>query len=144
MSQYLTFTLKHKLSEVSISPGYFCTTPARQIADAGAFPYTESETLLSVDLVRSYLQLLKEECKNSQQYLSEYLKRKSEYQESLYKCTSKEVAEMLLDMISDIELSLKDLQEDVDDWEWRINKISTILEMYDDNKSDWDLYYTNC
>lgn len=144
MSQYLNFTLKHKSSAVSLSLGYFCTTPARQMADAGAFPYTENDTQLSEDLIHSYINILKEELKGSRQFLEKYLKQKSEYQESLYKCTSKEVAEMLLDMISDIDLSLKDLQEDVEDWEWRINKISVILEIYEDNKSEWDLYYTNC
>lgn len=144
MSQYLQFTLKNKENNTKLCLGYFCTTPARQIADTGAFPYTESETALSEEQVKNYLTLIREEVSVTNNYLNKSIKERSELQESLHKCVSKEVAEMLLQRIFEAESTIAEYTEELEDWKWRVNKIINILDIYEDNKDKWNLYYTNC
>lgn len=144
MSQYLQFILKKKESDTKLCIGYFCTTPARQIANTGAFPYTETEIKLTADSTRTYIENIRSEIKSSNTFIEKLTKHRAELQETLYKCSSKEVAESLFEKIEDDEDTINGCMKDLEDWNWRLNKILNVLEIYDDNKDDWELYYINC
>lgn len=144
MSQYLQFYLKHKESNIKFCAGYFCTTPARQIDSIGAFPYTDENKVLTKELIESYINEIKSEVDSMKKYKEENCKHKLELMDNIYKCSSKDVAECFYDKIQDIDISIKEYDEEIEDWEYRLNKIVLISEMYYDNKEDWELYYINC
>lgn len=144
MSQYLNLYLKEKEKDTSISLGYFCTTPARQIESLGAFPYTENDTLLTQDSIKSYLSIITEERDKCRKYLEEYVQKKEEIKQNLYKCISKDVAQMFLGNIEDIEQSILELKEIINDWNWIIDKISFMSDIWEKNQENWNLYYSNC
>lgn len=143
MSQYLSFCLKKK-DNTEISLGYFCTTPARQISSVGAFPYTDEDTVLDSDTFSSYLNDIKEEKSKYEKYLADVIKKKQEIEQYVFKCTSKEVAQMYINQIEDCDYSISDYEEEIEDWNWRIDKLQFIYDVWELNKKEWDLYYCNC
>lgn len=144
MSQYLSFYLIKKNSTEKVSLGYFCTTPARQIAYIGAFPYTEEDVILDRSLFSSYLESIEKERDETQVGLSDNLKRKQEIEQNIFKCQSREVAQMFIEQIDDVNCSIKDYEETLDDWNWRISRLEFILDIWSDNEDEWNLYYNNC
>ncbi len=144
MSQYLTLFLKKKNTDISISLGWFSTTPARQISSLGAFPYTESDTLVTPSSAESYLSIITEERDRYKKYLEEEMHKKAEMEKSIYTCVSKEVFQVVLENIESIKQSIFELEETVDEWDWIINKITFATDVWKENKEEWDLYYHNC
>lgn len=144
MSQYLSFYLKRKNAEITLQLGYFCTTPARQISGLDAFPYTEVDTLLAPQSVKEYLSKITEERDKFRKYLEDCVKKREEIEQSLYKCVSKEVAQMFLEESASLEQSIQELKESVEDWNWILDRISFMFEVWEENKNDWNFYYSNC
>lgn len=144
MSQYLSFYLKHKESGIQLCAGYFCTTPARQIDSIGAFPYTEKEKELTKGDIELYINNIKSEINSIKEYKEKESKHKVELVSGMYRCSSKEAAEFFYDKVFDSENLINEYTEELEDWEYRLNKITLISEMYNDNNDDWDLYYINC
>lgn len=144
MSQYLQFYLIHKESNTQLCVGYFCTTPARQIDSLGAFPYTTNKVELTEDLIKTYTDNIKAEIDSIKEYKEAEHKRRLELLDFVYKCSSKEVAESFYDKIYSSEDTITEYTEELEDWNYRLSKITFIIEAYKDNKDDWDLYYINC
>lgn len=144
MSQYLQFYLKHKESDIKLCAGYFCTTPARQIGSIGAFPYTDKEKVLTKDDIRLYISNIESEINTIKAYKEEEHKHKVELLDVLCKCSSKDAVESLYDKVSNSDLIIDEYIEELEDWEYRLNKINFISEIYNENKENWDLYYINC
>lgn len=144
MSQYLQFYLKHKESNIKLSAGYFCTTPARQIADIGSFPYTEDEKVLTNDCIKLYISNIESEIDSIKVCKETEHKHKQELLDILYKCNSKDATKTIYDKVCTSNILINGYTEALEDWEYRLNKIKFIFGMYDENKEDWDLYYINC
>lgn len=143
MSQYLNIFLKKKEVDISVSLAEFCTTPARQISSLGAFPYTESNVLLAPTSVGSYLSTITEERDKYKKYLEEEKNRKIEIEQNIYKCTSKEVAEMFLENIEESKHYISELKETLEEWDSIINSISFAFDIWKNNREEWELYYYN-
>lgn len=148
MSQYLNLFLKRKNSDPSVplcvSLCEFCTTPARQISGLGAFPYTESDIIVAPTSAESYLSVIIEERDRYKKYLDEEIRRKAEMEKNIYTCVSKEVFQTVLENIESIEQSISELEETVDDWDWIVNKIIFAVDVWKENKEEWNLCYHNC
>ena len=122
----------------------FCTTPARQISGLGAFPYTESDIIVAPTSAESYLSVIIEERDRYKKYLDEEIRRKAEMEKNIYTCVSKEVFQTVLENIESIEQSISELEETVDDWDWIVNKIIFAVDVWKENKEEWNLCYHNC
>ncbi len=144
MSQYLNIFLKRKNSDLSISLCEFCTTPARQISSLGAFPYTESDTLVAPTSAESYLSIITEERDRYKKYLEEEMYKKAEMEKNIYTCVSKEVFQVVLENIESIEQGISELKETVDEWGWIVDKITFATDVWKENKEEWNLCYHNC
>ncbi len=143
MSQYLNIFLKKKGADISVSLTEFCTTPARQISNLGAFPYTESNVLLTPVSVGSYLSTIAEERDKYKKYLEEERNKKIEIEQNIYKCTSKEVAEMFLEDIEKSKHYISELKKTLKEWDSIINSISFAFDIWKNNQEEWKLYYYN-
>lgn len=143
MSQYLNIFLKRKNSDLSVSLCEFCTTPARQISNLGAFPYTESDTLIASTSAESYLSIITERRDSYKKYLEEEIHKKAEMEKNVYTCVSKEVFQAVLESIERIEQNISELKETIDEWGWIIDKITFAIDVWKENQEEWNLCYSN-
>lgn len=144
MNQYLSLFLKRKETDIDILLVGFCTTPARELSSCGAFPYTTSKVNLDKNQVTAYLSAIIENRDKFKRLLEKIVQKKSELEQVLYKCSSKEVGNILLEKIEDSKQSILELTETIDNWNFIIDRISFAIDVWNNNKEEWELYYINC
>lgn len=145
MSQQLTFLLKYKKDlSVTVTLGWFSTTPARTIGSKTDLRYTSDDVLIKEDLIEKTITLL-------QETINSYLKEEDsiktrilDLKTLLCECNRSELVSQLLDNIDTCQNEIKSYQDEIEEYQCYIDKLRFILSSYIENKTDWDLYYWNC
>lgn len=146
MSQYLRFELINKTNPlVKVDLGYWCTSIARCIGwnFNGIFNYTEYNTKLDIETLTSYIYQLHEGVEEYKQNLQKEKENKKENTELLLKAQSAAAVEAIKEDISSNDDTIKDWQDEIDTWSMVENKLNFILNILEDNKDEWELYYRN-
>lgn len=146
MSQYLSFKLINKENpSVKVDLGYWCTSIARSIGwnFNGIFKFTESNTKLDIETLTSYIDHLHEGVEEYKQNLQKEKENKKENTELLLKAQSAAAVEAIKEDISSNDDSITDWQDEIDTWSMVENKLNFILDILEENKDEWELYYKN-
>lgn len=146
MSQYLSFELINKKNpEVKVDLGYWCTSIARGISYNfnGIFRYTESNIKLSIETLKSYIEDLHNGIEEYKDNLLESQEKKKEYVELLLKAQSEASVNAIKEEINCNEDCIADWKEEIEIWGMVENKLNFILNVFEDNKDEWDLVYRN-
>ena len=64
--------------------------------------------------------------------------------ETAYKCISPDVVARILEKVEDLQNDWDGYLAEIEDYQYYINKIEFISDLYSENKEDWNLYYYNC
>lgn len=146
MSQYLSFELINKKNpEVKVDLGYWCTSIARGISYNfnGIFRYSESNIKLSIETLKSYIEDLHNGIEEYKDNLLESQEKKKEYVELLLKAQSEAAVNAIKEEINCNEDCIADWKDEIDTWSMVENKLNFILNVFEDNKDEWDLVYRN-
>lgn len=146
MSQYLSFELINKTNpSVKVDLGYWCTSIARGIGwnFNGIFNFTECNTKLDIETLTSYIDQLHEGVENYKENLRKEKERKKENTELLLKAQSEAAVKAIKEDISYNDDSIADWQDDIDTWSMVENNLNFILNILEENKEEWELYYKN-
>lgn len=146
MSQYLSFELINKTNPlVKVDLGYWCTSIARCIEwnFNGIFKFTEYNTKLDIETLTSYIYQLHEGVEEYKKNLQKEKEKKKENTELLLKAQSAAAVEAIKEDISSNDDSITDWQDEIDTWSMVENKLNFILNILEDNKDEWELYYRN-
>jgi hypothetical protein len=146
MSQYLSFKLINKTNpSVKVDLGYWCTSIARGIGwnFNGIFKFTECNTKLDIETLTSYIGQLHEGVEEYKKNLQKEKENKKENTELLLKAQSAAAVEAIKEDISYNDESITDWQDEIDTWSMVENKLDFILNILEENKEEWELYYKN-
>lgn len=146
MSQYLSFELINKENpKIKVDLGYWCTSIARGIGwnFNGIFKFTETNTNLDVETLKSYIENLHDGIEEYKEHLRKAQENKKENLELLLKAQSEVAIKSIKDDISDNEDSITDWQDEIDTWGMVENKLNFILDILEENKDEWELVYKN-
>ena len=145
MSQQLGFILRNKAnSEINIEAGWFSTTPARVMSTESNLIYTENEISIDEDFLKETLADLKDKLDPYIKSQASIEKKMQDLKETAYKCISPDVVARILEKIEDLQNDWDGYQAEIGDYQHYVNKIEFILDLYSENKEDWNLYYYNC
>ena len=146
MSQYLRFELINKTNPlIKVDLGYWCTSIARGIGWSfnGIFPFTECNTKMDMDTLKSYIETLHEGIDEYRENLRKEQESKKENTELLLKAQSSAAVEAIKEDISSNDDSITDWQDEIDTWSMVENKLNFILDILEENEEEWELYYRN-
>ena len=145
MSQRLDFILRSKTnSEIKLEAGWFSTTPARIISIESNLRYTENEISIDEDFLKEVLAELKDKLDFYVKSQASIEKKMQNLKETAYKCTSPDVVARILEKVEDLQSDWDGYLAEIEDYQYYINKIEFISDLYSENKEDWNLYYYNC
>ena len=144
MSQQLGFTLRNKTnSKIKLEAGWFSTTPARDMSRESNLRYTENEINIDEDFLKETLADLKDKLDSYIKSQASIEKKMQDLKETAYKCTSPDVVARILEKIEDLQNDWNGYQEEIEDYQYYVNKIEFISDLYSENKEEWNLYYYN-
>lgn len=147
MSQYLSLKLVNKTNpEMSLDLGCWNTNISRQIYsnfNEEVFPYSENNVRLDINTLKIYIKSLDEGIKEFKRFLYRSIKRKRENTNLLLKAETEIVIKDIKEEILECEQSIEDWREEIDKWISVWQKLNFILEVLENNKSDWELEYSN-
>ena len=145
MSQRLDFILRSKAnSKIKLEVGWFSTTPARIISIESNLRYTENEISIDEDFLKEVLAELKDKLDFYVKSQASIEKKMQNLKETAYKCTSPDVVARILEKVEDLQSDWDGYLAEIEDYQYYINKIEFISDLYSENKEDWNLYYYNC
>lgn len=147
MSQQLNLKLVNKTNpEMSLDLGYWSTSISRQIYsnfNEEVFPYSENAVRLDISTFKSYIKTLDEGIKEFKGYLYRAMKRKRENTDLLLKAQTEIVVKDIRNEIVECEHSIESWREEIDKWFSVWQKLNFILEVIENNESEWELEYRN-
>lgn len=146
MSQYLSFDLVNKTNpDIKVDLGYWCTSIARGISwnFEGIFPFTECITKMDMDTLKSYIETLHEGIDEYRENLRKEQESKKENTELLLKAQSSAAVEAIKEDISSNDDSIAEWQDEIETWGMVENKLNFILDILEENKDEWELWYKN-
>jgi hypothetical protein len=146
MSQCLSFDLVNRADHnIKVDLGYWSTSIARGISwnFEGIFPFTECNTKMDMDTLKSYIETLHEGIDEYRENLRKEQESKKENTELLLKAQSAAAVEAIKEDISSNDDSIADWQDEIDTWSMVENKLNFILDMLKENEEEWELYYRN-
>lgn len=146
MSQYLSFKLINKENpNTKVDLGYWCSSIARGIGwnFNGIFSFTECNTKIEIDTLKSYIETLHEGIDEYRENLRKEQESKKENTELLLKAQSAAAVEAIKEDISSNDDSIADWLDEIDTWSMVENKLNFILDILEENKDEWELWYKN-
>ena len=146
MSQYLSFKLVNKTNpDFKIDLGYWCSSIARGISYNfnNIFQYTESNIKLDINGLKSYINILHNGINEYRKNLNTSQNLKKQNIELFLRADSQYAADAIKNEIKDIDASIADWKEEIDTWEMVENKLNFILDILEENKEEWELWYKN-
>lgn len=146
MSQYLSFDLVNKANpNIKVDLGYWCSSIARGIGwnFNGIFPFTECITKMDMDTLKSYIETLHEGIDGYRENLRKEQESKKENTELLLKAQSAAAVEAIKEDIRSNDDSISEWQDEIDTWNMVENKLNFILDILEENKDEWELWYRN-
>lgn len=146
MSQYLSFKLVNKTNpDFKIDLGYWCSSIARGISYNfnNIFQYTESNIKLDINGLKSYINILHNGINEYRENLNTSQNLKKQNIELFLRADSQYAADAIKNEIKDIDASIADWEEEIDTWEMVENKLNFILDILEENKEEWELWYKN-
>ena len=145
MSQQLGFILRSKTnSEIKLEAGWFSTTPARVMSIESNLIYTENEISIDEDFLKETLVDLKNKLDSYIKSQASIEKKMQDLKETAYKCINPDVVARILEKAEDLQNNWDGYQTEIEDYQYYVNKIEFISDLYSENKEDWNLYYYNC
>ena len=145
MSQQLGFILRSKAnSEIKLEAGWFSTTSARVMSIESNLIYTDNEISIDEDFLKETLADLKDKLDSYTKSQASIEKKMQDLKETAYKCTSPDVVSRILEKVEDLQSDWDGYLAEIEDYQYYINKIEFISDLYSENKEDWNLYYYNC
>lgn len=145
MGQQLGFILRSKTnSKIKLEAGWFSTTPARVMSIESNLIYTENEISIDEDFLKETLADLKDKLDFYIKSQASIEKKMQDLKETAYKCISPDVVARILEKAEDLQNDWDGYQAEIEDYQHYVNKIEFILDLYSENKEDWNLYYYNC
>lgn len=144
MAQQLTFTLKKKDNpDIEVTLAWLSTTPAREIASIGAFPFKDKDTLLDKEMIKEYLGMLENELATYDSYYKRRLDKINDLKNSILKVEKPEIFRLLKDDLEEEESMIEETQAVQGEWRGYIRMVEYVMESWESNEKDWDLYYSN-
>lgn len=146
MSQYLSFTLKHKTNkDVAVELGYYCTSMARQISqDIGHFQWTDEEKTIDDDYLRDAIDALDENLTLYHKQRLQNFVDKERYEMLLTKAENDSAFENLQVCIGECESSITACDMSIEEYADVRNRLAFIRDVLAENGEEYELVYRNC
>lgn len=145
MSQYIHITAKSKKdSNTTICLGWWGTSIARDEDMYEVFPYTCNDMPITYEQFKENVRCIEKALERKQEDITKTNSEKHDIVVLLQGCKESEAAKVLLERIDNLNYILDEDKEDYEEWANIVTTLNIILNIYEDNKDKWDIYYSNC
>lgn len=145
MSQYLHITAHHKAgNDKSICLAWWGTSIARSEDMTDAFPYTEDDRLVSFTDFGERVRTVSKAVDKKRQDINKLNNERQDLIALMQGCKESAAVDAMLERIDENEKTLDDAKNNYAEWQHILTTLEIILNIYEDNKDNWDIYYSNC